>query len=155
MPLGEADDPLAQWHTGEDLIGQQGGNLGHAASGAAGAESALFARKCHQPLEVAFVAAHPKEPVFESAALQVGLKLTMDMLGQGFALPVQMINQGRIVRLDELVEQCLLGLMPFVGSSTKAFLALCQHGGSALDSHRAERIRLGQQLEECHFQSVK
>ena len=27
---GEADDPLAQWHIGEDLIGQQGGSLGHA-----------------------------------------------------------------------------------------------------------------------------
>jgi hypothetical protein len=32
---GEADDPLAQWHIGKDLIGQQGGCLGHAAGAAA------------------------------------------------------------------------------------------------------------------------
>jgi hypothetical protein len=32
---------------------------------------------------------------------------------------------------------------------------LCQHGGSALDLHRAERTRLGHQLEECHVQSMQ
>jgi len=77
------------------------------------------------------------------------------MVGQGFSLLVQMINQGRVVRLDELVEQCLLGLMPFVGSYTKAFLALCQHGGSALDLRRTERTRLEHQLDECHVRSVQ
>jgi hypothetical protein len=33
-----------------------------------------------------------------------------------------MINQGRVVRFDEQVEKCLLGLMAFVGNVAKAIL---------------------------------
>lgn len=85
------------------LIGQQGGGLGHAACATAGAEPALLAGKRHQSLEVAFVAAHPEKAVLEAAALQVGLEYPVDMLGQGFALLGQLVNQGGVVRLDELV----------------------------------------------------
>jgi hypothetical protein len=50
-----------------------------------------------------------KKAVFETTALQVGLEFTVDMVGQGFALLGQLVDQGRVVRLDELIEQCLLG----------------------------------------------
>jgi hypothetical protein len=35
---------------------------------------------------VAFVAAYPEKAMFQSAALQVGLEFTVDMVGQGFTL---------------------------------------------------------------------
>jgi hypothetical protein len=152
---GKADDPLAKRDIGKYLIGQQGGGLGHAAGATTGAEPAFLAGKRYKPLEVAFVAAHPEKAVLEATALQVGLEFPVDMVGQGFTLLGQLVHQGGVVRFDELVEQCLLGLMAFVSSFAKAIPALCQHGGSASDLHRAERTRLGQQHEECHVRSVR
>ena len=52
------------------------------------------------------------------------------MVGQGFALPGQFVHQGRVVRFDEWVEECLLGAMPFIGAVAKATPALCQHASS-------------------------
>jgi len=129
--------------------------LGHPAGAITVAESALLAGKRNKPLEVAFVAAHPEKAVFEATALQVGLELPVNMVGEGFALLGQVAHQGGVVRFDELVEQCLLRLMALAGSFAKAIPALCQHGGSALDLHCAERTRLGQQLEKCHVRSVR
>ena len=77
-----------------------------------------------------FVTAYPEKAVLEAAALQVGLEFPVDMLGQGFALLGQLVNQGGVVRFDELVEKCLLGLMSFVGNVAKALPALCQHAVS-------------------------
>lgn len=93
--------------------------------------------------------------MFEATALQVGLEFPVDMVGQGFALMGQLVHQSGVVRFDKLVEQCLLRLMALVGSFAKAIPASCQHGGSALDLHRAGRTRLGQQYEECHVRSVR
>jgi hypothetical protein len=67
-------------------------------------------------MEVTFIKTHAQEAVFEATALEVGLEFSVDMVGQGFALLGQLLHQGREVRFDELVEKCLLGLMPFVGS---------------------------------------
>ena len=50
---------------------------------------------------MAFVAAHPEKAVFETTALQVGLEFPVDMVGQGFALLGELINQGRVVRFRE------------------------------------------------------
>jgi len=80
---------------------------------------------------VAVIAAHPQEAVFQTAALEVSVKLPADMIGQVFALPGQLVDQRRVVRFDELVEECLLGVMPFVGAFARAIPALCQHASSA------------------------
>ena len=56
------------------------------------------------------IAAYPEKSVFQSTALQVGFELPVDMVGQGFALLSQLIDQGRVVCFDNLVEQCLIGL---------------------------------------------
>jgi hypothetical protein len=152
---GKADDPLAKRDIGKYIIREQSSTLGHAARATAGAESALLAGKRNKPLEVAFVAAHPEKAVFEATALQVGLEFPVNMVGQGLTLMGQLVHQGGVVRFDELVEQCLLRLMALVSSFAKAIPALCQHGGSASDLHRAERTRLGQQHEECHVRSVR
>jgi hypothetical protein len=86
--------------------------------------------------------------MFQTAALELGLECPVDMDGQGFALLGQLVHQGRVVRFDELIEQCLLRLMVLVGSFAKAMPmpmnpgqalpALCQHSGPALDLHDAE-----------------
>ena len=93
--------------------------------------------------------------MLEATALQVGLEFLVYMHGQGFTLLGQLVHKGRVVRFDELVEQCLLGLMALVGSFAEAIAALCQHGGSASNLHRPKRTRLGQQHEECHVRSVR
>ena len=52
--------------------------------------------------------------MLETTALQVGLEFPVYMVRQRFALLGQLVHQGRVVRLDELIEQCLLGLMALV-----------------------------------------
>ena len=49
--------------------------------------------------------------MFKPTALQVGVELPTDMAGQRFALLGQLVDQGRVVCFDNLVEQCLFGLM--------------------------------------------
>jgi len=93
--------------------------------------------------------------MFQASALEVGIELLADMVGQGFALLGELINQGRVVRFDELVEKGLLGLMALVGTVAKAIPALCQHGGSTLDTNGSKPTSLGQLSEECHVRSVQ
>ena len=79
---------------------------------------------------MALIATYPQEPVFEAAALEIRFEFPVDMVGQKFTLLGQLVDQRRVVRFDELVEKCLLGLMPFVGNVAKALPALCQHAVS-------------------------
>lgn len=65
--------------------------------------------------------------MFQAVALQVGLEFPVHMVGQGLALPGQVVHQDGVVRFDEPVEQRLFRLMAFVGGFTKAFPAVCQH----------------------------
>jgi len=58
--------------------------------------------------------------MFQAAALQVSLEFPVDMVGQGFALLGQLVHKCGVVRFDELVEQCPLRLMAFVGGFAKA-----------------------------------
>ena len=46
------EPPLAQWHIGENLIGQQSRSFSHPAGATAGAKTPLLAGKCHQALEI-------------------------------------------------------------------------------------------------------
>ena len=57
--------------------------------------------------------------MFETTALQVGLDFPVYMLGQGLALLGQLIHQGRVVCLDELIKKGLLGLMALVSGVAK------------------------------------
>ena len=43
--------------------------------------------------------------MFQAATLEVGIELLADMVWQGFALPGELINQGRVVCFNELVEE--------------------------------------------------
>ena len=85
----------------------------------AGAESPLFAGKRYETLEVAFIATHAQEPVFEATAFEIRFKLPMDMSRQTFALRFRLLNRGGVVFLDKLVEQSLLWAMALIGGVTK------------------------------------
>lgn len=41
--------------------------------------------------------------MFEAAALQLGLKLPVNMVGQGLTLMSQLVHQGGVVRFGELI----------------------------------------------------
>ena len=44
--------------------------------------------------------------------------------GQGFVLPVQLIDQGRVVRFDNFVEQRLLGSVSLIVGVANGILAI-------------------------------
>ncbi len=57
-------------------------------------------------------------------------------LGESFgSWTMGLDDQGRVVRLDELIEKGLLGLVAFVGNIAKAIPALCQHADCASAIH--------------------
>ena len=82
-------------------------------------ESSLLAGERHEPLEVALIATHAKEPVFETTAFEIRFKLSMDMSRQTFALKFQLLNQSGVVFLYKSVEQSLLWAMAFIGDVIK------------------------------------
>jgi hypothetical protein len=61
------------------LVHEQRRRLGHAPGTAARAEAAALAAECNQLLGLAGLARDPKESVLEQAALQIGLKLLVDV----------------------------------------------------------------------------
>ena len=60
------------------MIGEMGGELGHAASVARRADPPALARERDQSLVAAVLAASPGEPVGEDAAAQVGAEVLFD-----------------------------------------------------------------------------
>ena len=81
--------------------------------------------------------------MFAAAALYaIRFEFRVDMVGQRFTMPGQLVDQRRVVRFDKLVEKCLLGLMPFVGNVAKALPALCQHAGCDSETNGSERASL-------------
>jgi hypothetical protein len=69
--------------------------------------------------------------MLQASALEVGLELLVDMVRQRFALESQLIDQGRVVCFDNLVEQCLLGAVTFIDNATDSILAIRQHADRA------------------------
>lgn len=147
---GDAEDPLAQWDSGKDLIGQQGGGLGHAPGAAAGAKSALFAGEGHEALEVAGVAPHPEKAVLQAPAFEVGFELLVDMIRQGFALAGQVLDKVGVMGLDKPVEQRLPGLVALVGDIVRAVPG-CQHAGASDTGGGATSV--WQSWRVCHVRS--
>ena len=65
--------------------------------------------------------------MFKPAALQIVVEFPVDMFRQAFALLGQLVDQGRVVRFNNLEEQCLLGSVTLVGCVTNGILAMRQH----------------------------
>ncbi|MFT7286831.1 MAG: hypothetical protein ACI87W_000940 [Halieaceae bacterium] len=62
------------------------------AGATARAETPFLAGKRHQLLEVAGVAAHPQESMFEAAAPEIRFEFSVDMVGQRFTLLGQLVD---------------------------------------------------------------
>ena len=69
--------------------------------------------------------------MFKPTTIQVGIELPADMVGQRFALLGQVVDQGRVVCFENLVEQCLFGLTAIIKNIAKRIPALKQHAGRA------------------------
>jgi len=69
-----------------------------------------------QMLGVAGVASNAQEAVLQPAALQVAIKCLSHMSGQLFTGLGQVFDKGRVVALDELIEQRLLGPVALVAA---------------------------------------
>ena len=69
--------------------------------------------------------------MFEATAVEIRFKLSMNMSGQAFTLSIELLNQGGVVFLDELVQQCLLRAVSLVGGVTDGILATQQHADRA------------------------
>ena len=81
--------------------------------------------------------------MFQATALQVRLELPTDMVGQGFALLDQLVEKGRVVCFDNLVEPCLFGLMAIIKSVARRTLTFSIPGQGPVLGHS---FRLAYQL---------
>jgi len=71
-----AQYPLTHRRRRQHLIDQQRSTLYHPAGAATGTEPTAFAAEGNQPFCMTVGTAHPQEPMFQSAALQIFLKFT-------------------------------------------------------------------------------
>ncbi len=62
--------------------------------------------------------------MFQATALEIVVEFPADMIRQALALLFQLVDQGRVVCFDNLVEQYLFGLMAIIKSIAKRILAL-------------------------------
>jgi hypothetical protein len=106
---GNTQHPLTHRHRGQHLIDQQRRTLHHAPGAATGTEAAALAAEGDQFLGAAFGTAHPQEPVFQSATLQIFFKFPPYKLRQSAPLRHDLRKKIRVVVIDDPVEQRLLG----------------------------------------------
>ncbi len=116
--VGEAQDPLAYGHSGQHLVHQMGGALGHAPAPAARAEAAALARERHEPLERAGAASNPGKAMGQDAAGEEVPELPLHEVRQAGALGAlgRLAKKGLQVVVDDLVEDALLCGPGLVGS---------------------------------------
>ena len=94
---------------GQYLVRQQRGDLGHPARATGRTEPALLAAEGDELLGVALLAVQAQETLLEPAALEVGVELRLDVVGQGAACLGAQLAEDGIALLDQLVEQRRLG----------------------------------------------
>jgi len=105
--------PLADRDLGQDLVDEVGGDVGHAAPEAGGAEAATSTGERDHELVAAARARELHEAVLEEATAQVLVELTHDEGGEA-ALFLGALEEARPVLADELVQQRLLGATALV-----------------------------------------
>ena len=110
---GQRADPLADGDLGQDLVDEVGGDVGHAAPEAGGAEAATSTGERDHELVAAARARELDEAVLEEATAQVLVELTHDEGGEA-ALFLGALEEARPVLADELVQQRLLGATALV-----------------------------------------
>src|SRR4030067_8043 len=80
----------------------------------AGGGPTSFAAEGNTLLLMTARAAHAQKPVFQAATLEVVIEIPLDILRQGRALDGHLIQECRIVFLDDLVQERLFGAVSCV-----------------------------------------
>ena len=92
--LGEREHPLARREVGQHVIREMGGELGHAARVAGGADAPALAGERDQALVAAVLTAGASEPVRQDAAAQVSTEVLLDPPGNTVAQGIDLRGLG-------------------------------------------------------------
>jgi hypothetical protein len=133
-PLRQGEHPLAEGQRRQDLVGEVGGHLHHAAGVAGGAGAAALAGEGDQTLGGARVATDAGEAVSEDAATQVGTEVVLHPGRHALAVGVGrggVGEEGLQVVLDEGVE------------GRGGGIAAAVDGGETVAARRGRRVREG------------
>jgi hypothetical protein len=95
---------LTHRHRRQSLIDQQRGTLRHSSGAATPTEAAPLAAEGHQLLGMATGTAHPQEPMFQSAALQVILKFPPQEPRKGPSFGLEAREEIGVAVVDDLTE---------------------------------------------------
>jgi hypothetical protein len=107
-PLRQGEHPLTDGQRGQDVVGQVGGHLHHAAGVAGGADAAALAGEGDEALGGARVAADAGEAVGEDAAAEVGAEVVLHPARYAAAVGVGrggIGQEGLEVVLDQGIER--------------------------------------------------
>jgi len=145
--MRQREYPLPQWTFGEYPLGQQRSGLGHAPRTTGGAEPALLAAERDELLGVARVATQAEEAFLQTTALQVGVKLLLDVVWKRSACFGSKRAKRGMVLLHQLIQQRGCGAMPGVARRIEKWRRALSprtggdgHGGCPCDGRGRSRL---------------
>ena len=134
---GEREHPLAHGDLGKNAVDEMGGGVGHAPSGTGGTEASLT-REGDQTVVAAFVAVQTEEAMSQHAALEIGAELALDETGHRSPPRLRAGQEGLEFRLDDAIEDALLGTARLV-----SILLAAAVRATGMGSRRCERAHSG------------
>lgn len=129
--MRNTQDPLAYRLLGKNFIQQQGCRLGHTTGATAWAKASTFAAKGNQVLRVTTLALHAQKSVLKATALEIILELLLNIPRQIGILRFEVLFEGWVVFINDLIEKRSCGAVTHVDSRANpqsGFLASGQHG---------------------------
>ena len=100
----------------QDMVGQVRGRLGHPLGAATWTETAALTAECRDFLLLAHLADKPDKAAGGDAALEVGIELRADIVGERSSLRLAGGDEGAEMLLDDPVAGCELGTASLVGT---------------------------------------
>jgi hypothetical protein len=116
--LGNGENPLADWHVGNDVVHQVGRCSSHALGTAGGTGPSALAGKGHQEVVAAARASGPGEAVSQNAASEIASELLFHVIRYAVAHGIGLIGQGEVglqVFPDNPVQGGGFGTAPTIG----------------------------------------
>jgi len=112
----ERHNKLAVGCERQDMVGQVRGRLGHPLGAATWTETTELTTECCNFLLLAHLADKPDKAVGGDAALEVGIELRADIVGERSSLRLAGGDEGAQMLLDDPVAGCELGTASLVGA---------------------------------------
>ena len=124
----EREHPLSHGDLGEHAVHEMPRGVGHAAATAGGAEGPALARKSHESVAAAGIAANAYEAMLEQATRKVGAELTLHEAGHG-VIALSCPREERLeLFTDDGMEDGLLGPASRVGRGAGRCGSACAAG---------------------------